>query len=951
MILAGLLACSILAAIPVRAAQVDWHNKMADDIYSTSYNWSTPDYWWGGVPPAANDDIGFHLLYPDSLIDSIPTTIYYDVSTPMNFNLVTVSNWDITPVTLSINSGYDFSADTVRVGYRGTLALHGGTLATTIERIDSQGYILQTSGVNTISDSLYLDRGTYELRDGALGARNERIEGSPGIPGDFLQTGGINTVGYELSLSDGTYSLIGGSLEAYKEIVGNERAGVFNQTGGTNVASDTLLIGNRAYGLYNLSGGTLAASDVTFIGYENIGRFNQSGGTNSLNTVFIGNLEGSSGSYDLSGGVFSANKVYVGHLGTGTFVHTGGTSNVGQLTIDANGATGTYRLEGTGHIGSPARLTAGVEHIGYSGTGAFDHYGSNDSVHTAGLLYIGYDTGGNGTYTMHGNVLLAAGDEVVGRAGNGSFTQHMGTNRIGAVPLKPGEAAVGTGTLTIGELLGGTGVYSMNPTLGRPELWASTEVIGNYGTGTFTQFGGTNTVAGDLYLGRFAGGSGSYALSGSGSSIQGVETPSTELKAFNEYIGDGGTGVFAHNGGNNTLSGDLYLGRSAGGAGSYTLSGSGGFYGSVLGGYGYTLPTELKAVNEYIGGGGTGTFVHNSGNNTLSGGLHVGGSGAGAYTLNGGNLYAANLWIGAGTGTGTFIQSGGNNNVSDFLTIGANGTYTLSGIDGPGSPASLTTGGIINNGTFNYSGGFLSLYRLPGGPPPYPPDPDFTNNGTLNISGTGERRFSSLVINNGTVKTTDTTVTFNGNFINNGAYISDPSTNIFSNLTIGATGYLVGALGDVFRINGDFIVTSLMNTEWNTSGALLEFSSGIHTLDLRGSTVDFHFGILQIDDGGYFSDASIGILSADVLNIYDFSGFLTEFQGNGIHINYGSLFAFNADGSSFDLTGEQLIRFASLGFLQAPGTQAPVPEPSTMLLLGSGMAGLVGYGRKRFKKN
>ena len=52
--------------------------------------------------------------------------------------------------------------------------------------------------------------------------------------------------------------------------------------------------------------------------------------------------------------------------------------------------------------------------------------------------------------------------------------------------------------------------------------------------------------------------------------------------------------------------------------------------------------------------------------------------------------------------------------------------------------------------------------------------------------------------------------------------------------------------------------------------------------------------------------------------------------------------------SQVDPNSEYTLYFNST--LEIQGGEIPVPEPSTMLLLGSGLVGLVGYGRRRFKK-
>lgn len=105
----------------------------------------------------------------------------------------------------------------------------------------------------------------------------------------------------------------------------------------------------------------------------------------------------------------------------------------------------------------------------------------------------------------------------------------------------------------------------------------------------------------------------------------------------------------------------------------------------------------------------------------------------------------------------------------------------------------------------------------------------------------------------------------------------------------------------------------------------LHFDFAANTVTLLGQTAlvpDSHTTIsLMLEKGSTNSDAVTAFYAYDGGSFTQLSGTMNIFNGE-------------------DFTRAQFIAFEP----------APVPEPATMLLLGSGLIGLAGYGRKKFLK-
>lgn len=307
-------------------------------------------------------------------------------------------------------------------------------------------------------------------------------------------------------------------------------------------------------------------------------------------------------------------------------------------------------------------------------------------------------------YTGSTGQPLSGDNAYIFGSGSGSTTIYYYTDYA---PLNLSSLTLdgaGSGTVTLWQ-----GYLGYNHSLS-----ANTELIGDSGSGTFIQSGGSNTIAYELYVGNQAGSSGIYQLTGTGALSVGTV----------EFIGINGSGSFRQLGGTNVAS-QVVLGVASGSSGTYQINEGG----------------SLVADYETIGAAGAGSFKQAAGTNTVTDTLLIASQpgSSGTYELSAGTVNAGSI-----INNDTFNQSGG----KLYGPLTNNSLFTYSGGEFHGQ--------LINNGTVNFNADFTA-----GDGMVHYTDLTIPSGRTIKLNGQGLDNEGSITITGGTIGG-------NGPLVNNG---------------------------------------------------------------------------------------------------------------------------------------------------------------------------------------
>ena len=281
--------------------------------------------------------------------------------------------------------------------------------------------------------------------------------------------------------------------------MGYSGTGTFTQSGGTNSIIDALYLGYNAgsSGTYNLSGSGLLSAASEYVGYDPgaTALFQQSGGSNATSFLSIG----SGGRYLLSGGTLNiTGNGGISNQGVIDFTNSDATLTIGSSCIvDLSQGTLTKVKAMTVSVGANSLL---IVPAGFNPSTGFARYSSLGLTHTLGT-----------TLTVPAGHGFVGSDSITDPVNcQGTITAAAS----GAINLNGGLTISGTGTINLGN--GNLTNNDLLSGISGGSLSVANQYVGNGGTGTFTQSGGTNSINGFLYLGYNAGDKGTYNLSGNG---------------------------------------------------------------------------------------------------------------------------------------------------------------------------------------------------------------------------------------------------------------------------------------------------------------------------------------------------------------------------------------------------------------------------------------------------
>ncbi len=578
-----------------------------------------------------------------------------------------------------------------------------------------------------------------------------------------------------------------------------------------------------------------------------------------------------------------------------------------------NGFIGTY--VGPSYTIPASGVVYDTEYIGYDGTGTVTHsVGTNTAVD----VYLGYNPGGTGHYTLSGTGTLSAGNEVVGFQGSGSFMQTGGTNAIGSF-LTVGNTTTGSYTL------GGTGALS-----------ASGETIGNGGSGSFTQTGGTNTVGGILGLGANSGSSGIYTLTGgtlaadtvagghgaatfnfNGGTLQAAGSNTTFVTGLTNANVQAGGAVIDSNGFDVTIAQPLLHDAAPGvtADGGLTKNGAGTL--TLNGGNTYAGATTVNAGTLAVG---TGTSLGN-------GGVNVTVANGGAFALSGtGAVSAANENL-----AGSFVQSGGTNTVGNLLTVGV--SYTLSGTGAVSAANENLAGSFVQSGGTNTVGNSLNL------------------GGSYTLGGTGGLSAAQEVLGNGT----DSTFVQNGGTnsvgtLQFGGQASGGNQTYALNGGVLETGSVsslrhgpLGAQIDTFNFNGGTLQASGNNTFFVSGLNTANVQAGGAVIDSNGNTVTIrqplvHDSALGATADGGLTKLGTGTLTLSGLNTYTGG---TTVSGGVLEVALGGTLG----------TGDVSVQITCVHLTLDTGVLDAINNSARLTLDGGGTPGVADVGYLQLNGN